>query len=217
MVPAGGGGPDPPETFINAVRRAIRVVAGRLDLPVLPIVPRALLPTLRPNLDLDARWLEIVAAVRPRLASLDAHQLDATLPNWPAAVAAPDASIDPWHASGPVVAAYGPGVGDNGPTVAIAALDGWTDSVPSRRHATTAAFGFNAPRSRAPQAVLAAVPPDLSRRLDNAGLLEVVLETRELAHARAPRQIAEPTLAYATSTAFVSARPPRNFLDGWPP
>ncbi|SEF01869.1 hypothetical protein SAMN05519104_7797 [Rhizobiales bacterium GAS188] len=217
MVPAGGGGPAPPDTFINAVRRAIRVVAGRPDLPVLPIVARALLPTLRPSPDLDAQWLEIVAAVRPRLASLDAHQLDAALPNWPGAVAAPDASIDPWHASGPVVAAYGPGVDDNGPNVAIAALDGWTDSVPSRRHATTAAFGFNAPKSRAPQAVLAAVPPDPSRRLDNAGLLEVVLETRELAHARAPRQIAEPTLAYATSTALVSASPPRNFLDGWPP
>jgi hypothetical protein len=180
-------------------------------------VARVLLPILRPNPDLDAQWLEIVAAVRPRLASLDAHQLDAALPNWPGAVAAPDASIDPWHASGPVVAAYGPGVDDIGPNVAIAALDGWTDSVPSQRHATTAAFGFNAPKSRAPQAVLVAVPPDPSRRLDNAALLEVVLETRELAHARAPRQIAEPTLAYAMSTALVSASPPRNFLDGWPP
>jgi hypothetical protein len=79
-----------------------------------------------------------------------------------------------------------------------------------------AAFGFNAPKSRAPQAVLVAVPPDLSRRLDNTGLLDVVLETRELAHARASRQIVESTLPYATSTAFVSARAPRNFLDGWP-
>ena len=73
-------------------------------------------------------------------------------------------------------------------TVAIAAVDGWTDSVPSRRHATFAAFGFNAPKSRAPQAVLIAVPPNVSQRLDNVGLLDVVLETRELAHARAPRQ-----------------------------
>ena len=32
--------------------------------------------------------------------------------------------------------------------------------MPSRRHATAAAFGFNAPKSRAPQAVLLAVPPD---------------------------------------------------------
>jgi len=98
---------------------------------------------------------------------------------------------------------------------ALAALDGWSDSVPSRRHATTAAFGFNAPKSRAPQAVLVAVPPDISQRLDAAGLLEVILETRELVQARAPRQIVEPTLPHTTSTAFVSARAPRNFLDGW--
>ena len=171
---------------------------------------------LRANADLDAIWLEIVAAVRPRLAPLEASQLDATRPDWAAAVAAPDASTDPWHPSGPVVVAYGPGINAGGATVAIAALDGWTDSVPSRRHATTAAFGFNAPKSRAPQAVLVAVPPDLSQRLDNAGLLDVVLETRELAQARAPRQIAEPTFPHPTSTAFVSAMPPRNFLDGWP-
>ena len=97
----------------------------------------------------------------------------------------------------------------------MGALDGWSDSVPSRRHATTAAFGFNAPKSRAPQAVLVAVPPDISQRLDAAGLLEVILETRELVQARAPRQIVEPTLPHTTSTAFVSARAPRNFLDGW--
>jgi hypothetical protein len=44
----------------------------------------------------------------------------------------------------------------------------------------------------------------------------VILETRELAHARAPRQAAEPTLPHPTSTALVSAEAPRNFLDGWP-
>jgi len=215
-VPAGAGASPPPDPFITAVRRAIRTVAGRPDLPVLPIVARSRLPVLRPNSDLDAIWLEIVAAVRPRLASLEASQLDATRPDWVAAVAAPDNSTDPWHPSGPVVVAYGPGINAGGSTVAIAALDGWTDSVPSRRHATVAAFGFNAPKSRAPQAVLVAVPPDLSQRLDNAGLLDVVLETRELAQARAPRQIVEPTFPHPTSTAFVSAMPPRNFLDGWP-
>ena len=206
----------PTDAFIATVRRAIRIVAGRPDLPVLPILARSLLPVLRQNEDLDSTWLEIVAAVRPRLAPLESRQLDATLPNWVAAVAAPDNSIDPWHPSGPVVVAYGPGVNDGHSSVAIAALDGWSDSVPNRRHATAAAFGFNAPKSRAPQAVLVAVPPDISQRLDNAGLLDVVLETRELVQARAPRQIVEPTLAHPTSTAFVSASPRRNFLDGWP-
>lgn len=214
-VPAGAGAA-PTDAFIATVRRAIRTVAGRPDLPVLPIVARSLLPVLRQNADLDSTWLEIVAAVRPRLAPLEARQLDATLPDWIAAVATPDNSVDPWHPSGPVVIAYGPGVNDGHSSVAIAALDGWSDSVPNRRHATVAAFGFNAPKSRAPQAVLVAVPPDISQRLDNARLLDVVLETRELVHARAPRQIVEPTLAHPTSTAFVSAAAPRNFLDGWP-
>jgi hypothetical protein len=216
LVPAGGGGTSPSDAFIGALKRAIRTVGGRSDLPVLPIVARSLLPRLGPNRDLDAAWLEIVAAVRPRLAALEARQLDSTKPSWSAAVAAPDDSTDPWHLSGPVVVAYGPGLDDGGSSVAIAALDGWTDSVPSRRHVTAAAFGFNSPKSRAPQAVLVAVPPDLSRRLDTSGLLDVVLETRELVQARAPRQIPEPTFPHPTSTAFVSAKPPRNFLDGWP-
>jgi hypothetical protein len=182
---------------------------------VLPVVARSLLPVFRSRSDLDSAWLEIAAAVRPRLAPLEAHQLDPSQDHWSGAVAVTQSS-DPWHATGPVVVAYGPGVQGGGAMVAIAALDGWADSVPSRRHTTFAAFGFNAPKSRAPQAVLVAVPPDISQRLDNAGLLDVVLETRELAHARAPRQTAEPTLPHPTSTAFVSASSPRSFLEGWP-
>jgi len=186
-----------------------------VDLPVLPMVSRSLLPVLRPNATVDRDWLEIVAAVRPRLAALEARQLDAARPAWDAAVAAPGSSSDPWQPSGAVLVAYGPSV-DGNQLVAMSALDAWTDSVPSRRHATFAAFGFNAPKSRAPQAVLVAVPPDISQRLNNAGLLSVILETRELAHARAPRQAVEPTLPHPTSTAFVSAMAPRNFLEGWP-
>jgi hypothetical protein len=208
-------GDSPGAEFINRLKRAIRSVAGRPELPVLPVVARSLLPVLRANDELDREWLEIVAAVRPRLAPLEARQLDPAEALWPGAVAAP-ASSSPWKSPGPVVVAYGPGVEGAGASVAIAALDGWTDSVPSRRHTTSAAFGFNAPKSRAPQAVLVAVPPDLTQRLDNGGLLGVILETRELAHARAPRQASETTLPHPTSTAFVSATAPRNFLEGWP-
>jgi hypothetical protein len=215
-VPAGPMPLPPPDALVTTLRRAIRTLAGRSDLPVLPTVPRVLLPVLRINANADRVWLEIVAAVRPRLAALEARQLSAPVP-WRAAVAAPDSSSDPWHSSGPIVVAYGPGVGGNGGRVAIAALDGWNDSIPSRRHATVAAFGFNAPKSRAPQAVLVAVPPDRSTRLDTTGLVDVVLETRELAHARSPRQIPEPTLPHPTSTAFVSTTGSRNFLEGWPP
>lgn len=215
-VPTGPIPLPPPDALITALRRAIRMMGGRSDLPVLPVVPRNILPVLRISADADAAWLEIVAAVRPRLAALEARQFGMSQP-WPAAIAAPDASIDPWHATGPIVVAYGPGVVGGSSQVAIATLDGWSDSIPSRRHTTVAAFGFNAPKSRAPQAVLVAVPPDLSTRLDTTGLVDVVLETRELAYARSPRQIPEPTLPHPTSTAFVSASGSRNFLDGWPP
>jgi hypothetical protein len=198
------------------VRRALRTLAGRPELPVIPIVPRAVLPVLRLRPGLDREWLEIVAAVRPRLAALEARQLDVAQPAWPNAIAAPGGSTDPWHATGPVVLAYGPGLSSFGSKVALAAIDGWSESVPSRRHTTTAAFGFNAPKSRAPQAVLVAVPPDLTQRLDNAGLLDVVLETREMAHARTPAQNVAASLPHAMSTALVSARSPLSFLANWP-
>ncbi|MCC7125205.1 MAG: hypothetical protein IT178_10185, partial [Acidobacteria bacterium] len=216
IVSAGTGASMPSDDVINALRRAIRAVVGHPELPVLPVVPTSLLPPLRQVADVDRDWLEIVAAVRPRLAPLEARQLDPEQASWPGAVAALDASINPWRSSGAVVVAYGPGIDTAGATVAIAALDAWSDSIPSRTHDTFAAFGFNAPKSRAPQAVLVAVPPDISQRLDNAALLDVVLETRELAHARAPRQPAESTLPHATSTALVSAMAGRNFLEGWP-
>jgi hypothetical protein len=214
-LPAGPMPSPPPDALITTLRRAIRTLAGRANLPVMPVVSSTLLPKFRVNANADAEWLEIVAAVRPRLAPLEARQLGAAQ-RWGAAVAAPDASIDPWHPSGPIVVAYGPPAGGNSTRVAIAALDGWNDSIPSRRHTTVAAFGFNAPKSRAPQAVLVAVPPNRARRLDTPGLVDVVLETRELAQARSPRQIPEPTLPHPTSTAFVSTSPPRNFVEGWP-
>ena len=66
------------------LRQAIRALAGHRHLPVLPIVDRSLLPALRSATGLDVSWLEIVAAVRPRLAALEAQQL--TTP-WPAALA----------------------------------------------------------------------------------------------------------------------------------
>jgi hypothetical protein len=64
--------------------------------------------------------------------------------------------------------------------------------------------------------VLVAVPPDLTQRLDNAGLLDVVLETREMAHARVPAQNSAGSLPHAMSTALVSARSPLSFLANWP-
>jgi hypothetical protein len=217
VVPSG---PESPTTdaAVNLRRRAIRALAGDQTLPVLPIVARSLLPTFRPAPDLDQTWLEVVAAVRPRLAPLEARQLDPAVTSWPAVLAAPNGSVDPWHPDGPILAAYGPAVLqlDAGGAVAIAALDGWTDSVPSRRHVTSAAFGFNAPKSRAPHAVLLAVPPDRAQRLTTSALVDVVLETRELAHARATRPTDRDGLPYATPAPLVHAAKPVSFLEGWP-
>jgi len=180
------------------------------------VVDAWLLPVLRPAPGLDQAWLEIVAAVRPRLAPLEARQFDPRQPGWAAAVAAPDGSVDPWHKAGPVLVAYGPALPPAG-SVAVAALDAWTDSIPGRRHATSATFGFNAPKSRAPQAVLLAVPPDRTQRLDTAGLLDVVLETRELAQARATRPQDRGGLPVATPGPLVHADPIfLDFLRGWP-
>jgi hypothetical protein len=167
--------------------------------------------------ELDETWLEIVAAVRPRLASLEARQLDPTRPRWPSALAGRKDIADPWDKAGPVLVLYGPAVDGNGAgTVAIAALDAWTDSIPSRRHTTAASFGFNSPKSRAPQAIVLAVPPDITQRLSNAGVVDVVLGVRELAHARGARPHDRDGLPYATPAPLVHAQRPVSFLDGWP-
>jgi hypothetical protein len=100
--------------------------------------------------------------------------------------------------------------------VAVTALDAWTDSVPSPQHTTSAAFGFNAPKSRAPQAVLLAVAPDPDERLNNEGLVEVVLGIRELAHARGARPGDRAGLPYATPSPLVHQAEPVDFLVGWP-
>lgn len=196
------------DSAVNERRAAIRALAGDLALPVLPVVPTTLLPSFQPAPDLDRTWLEIVAAVRPRLAPLEAHQLSSP---WPAVLSGP---ADPWSPRGPVLAAYGPAVGHHG-VVAVAALDAWTDSVPSRRHSTAATFGFNSPKSRAPQAVLLAVPPNPAVRLTNEALLAVVLETRELAHARATRPADRGGLPWATPGPLVHAVPQSSFVTGW--
>ena len=205
------------EGAVNARRRALRALVGRPGLPVLPVFDAGLLPALQPVPELDRTWLEVVAAVRPRLSALEAHQFGAS--PWGAAVAAPGGSADPWHPTGPVLVVYGPEpVHAAAGPVAVAVLDAWTDSVPSRRHATTAAFGFNAPKSRAPQAVLLAVPPDPAVRLADDGLLDVVLETRELVHARAARPGDVAGLPYATPAPLVHAEVDGalNFMLGWP-
>lgn len=178
----------------NALRAAIRALVGRPSLPVVPIVNGAklgpLLPSPRdgdghPALDQD--WLELVAAVRPRLAPLEVRQLDPNRAPWPAAIATGAADTDPWSAKGPVIVAYGPGLGGLAGSVGVVALDAWVDSIPNADHATSAAFGFNGPKSRPPQAILLAVPPDIDYRMDNDQLLQTIVEARLSTRARAIR------------------------------
>ena len=211
-----------PPIEINALRRMIRALANAPRLPVLPVVPRAQLPMLQVTAVAadghpapDGAWLEIVAAVRPRLALLEARQLDPARAPWRAAVRTGDGGVDPWSARGPVVVAYGPGVDAFPADVAVAALDAWVDAIPSAYHVTRAAFGFNGPKSRPPQAVLLAVPPDTSHRMSRDELRDVVLETRQLAHARLACPDRDGVRRVATPSPLVFMGSRLNFLDHW--
>jgi hypothetical protein len=85
------------------------------------------------------------------------------------------------------VAVYGPA--DVDPTnpaqqVAVGLLDSWGETIPAPNQSTSAAFGFNAPAARAPQAILLAVPPVVSDPLTTETLVGIVADTRQLARAR---------------------------------
>ena len=179
--------------------------------------------TARPSL--DPEWLEVVAAVRLSLARLEAYQFEQRTSGgrpfaaWtnrtgdPWQVVLPAGSIDGLVAPTRLVAAFGPsGTLEPGTdptrTVAIGLLDSWGEVIPATTHVTTAALHFDAPGSRAPQAILIAVPPDLDRPLDAATAMAIVAEARTLAHARAaiPAQLDE----YATAL-------PLTLLPFYPP
>ena len=155
------------------------------------------LPALQRAANLDADWLSLVAATKAPLARLELHQLVATGRLGGTALTAwANKPADPWQArtddTRRLVVAYAPAGLDAGalaPTAPVAAalLDRWTEVVPDTGHTTAAAFGFDAPAARAPQAILLAVPPDLDAGLDPETVRDAVAETRELAHARMAR------------------------------
>lgn len=173
-------------------------VLGRIARPTLQdLCPLESAPAL------ESGWLTTVAAVRSHMAQLEAWNLEAQLGGAlpPLAPFSTDPA-DPWQEQAAadaralpagrrrtsvMVAAFAaPGWGDS-ETLALAVIDGWVETVPVLRHATRAAFGFNAPAARAPQAILLAVPPVARSWLDPETLAAVVAETRTLAHARAAR------------------------------
>jgi hypothetical protein len=239
----------PPLATSEPLGRAIaELAAPEGQLPVLSRIAASTLTQasrLRidaPDAELDTQWLTVVAAVRPRLATVEALQLEA-LPvlNAPAPgfTAWSSAPSDPWQTAAlatlrrqrlqaggtdprlvpprftvayTVGNVWQPGPAGIDPTLAAGLIDSWSEAAPRARQRTTAVFGFSAPVARPPQAILLAVPPDLGAgfgvQLDTAGLIQILEETRELAHARAVDAEALGTyLAAVPMTMFAAADP----------
>ena len=126
---------------------------------------------------------------------------------WPAAASDPATLWAVPVSSERHVVVYGPAATAGGP-VGVALLDDWAETVPSRRHTTHASFGFDAPRARAQQSVLLAVPPDEQFPITPESLPAIVLSTRELARARMaqPDELGAWALAVPTSMVLASGR-----------
>jgi hypothetical protein len=198
-------------------RLAILARIPTADLPAL----QALAPDASTGLSgFDAEWVSTVAAVRQPMARLELLQLEAALDPATAPFRCwSDRRDDPWQTTvqpGPdgrrpasrMVALFGPQGVLSGADVALGLVDSWGETVPETEHLTTAAFGFNAPAARAPQAILLAVPPNASRVLDTAALVHMLAETRLAARARAadPGELA--AAAAALPSAFLPATGP---------
>jgi hypothetical protein len=161
----------------------------------------------------DSPWLSPLATVRPPLARLEAVQLQASHLGHMAALSAHANTGDLWRtdaiaanaelrrknmaereaADQPkldlsrLVVAYGPPDAWTSGEVAVSVIDEFTEAVPMRERTSTVGFGFNAPASRPPQAILLAVPPNTNQSLDEAVLLDILADTRKLLRARAAR------------------------------
>jgi hypothetical protein len=177
----------------------------------LPLVCPAQLPQLFKHPAVLTDWLPVLAAVRPQMAVLEAAQL-LTEKTWAAATS--DRSNDPWvspAADSAGVAtdmriqfAIGPGVSSRG-RAGVVRLDSWGETVPAPRHTTWTAFGYDAPRARAPQAVLVVVPADNQQVLDLAQVRGAVLQARRLARVRSLSGAIPESLAAALPLGVVEA------------
>lgn len=173
------------------------------QLAVLSRLPADALPPLTRSGDggtpqVDQAWLPVVAAVRPRLARLELHQLLALPADGPGVAMAAWTSkpADPWQQNEAdplrLIVVYADDglalTGSDAPArVAVASLDRFSEFVPSQEQTTSATFGFDAPASRAPQAILLATPPDVDEPLDAEAVRDIVVETRRLARVRMVR------------------------------
>ena len=115
------------------------------------------------------------------------------------------------------VAAYGSADTWAGDKVAVGLIDTFGEAIPMPQRSTMAAFGFNAPAARAPQAILLAVPPQLRQRLEDDLVQHIVAETRELAHARTAHVEDLGDLQALTPTMWLqSSGPQRIRLEPYP-
>jgi hypothetical protein len=175
--------------FLDA---AAALVSPTGQLAITAATPAQTIPPVQPAVGLDGTWLTVTAAVRPALARLEAHQLTAARPF----TAWANRASDPWQTdtqdTRPLVVLYAtPGLNLAAPAalVAATALDQFDEVIPAADQRTGAAFGFDAPASRAQQAILLAVPPSTATPLDQATLAQILAETRELAYARMARPV----------------------------
>ncbi len=193
----------------------------------------------QPDTLLDESWLTVTAATRAELARLEAIQLEIE----PPLIAWSSSPGDPWQktlvaenltrrdtphekradesvlglVTRPFVAGYGVDDAWTGDRVAAGMIDAFGEAIPMPQRTSTAAFGFNAPAARPPQAILLAVPPTPRQRLENALLHRIVAETRQLAHARVARVEELGDLqALAPTTWLPMSGPNRFHLDPYP-
>jgi hypothetical protein len=171
---------------------AVALVSPTGQLAITGAVRVTALPELARAETLDGDWLTVAAAVRPALAGLEMHQLVAGRPlmSWT------NRPGDPWQRDADdlrrLVVLYAPsGLGvatlPGSTRLAVASVDRFSEVIPDSGQLATAAFGFDAPAARAQQAILLAVPPVTTEPLDAKTLVDILAETRELAHARMAR------------------------------
>ena len=154
-----------------------------------------------------ADWLEVVAAVRPAMARLELAQLTASTP-W-----SPTASDTEgiWEPGDPETTAHRDltltfSAGAVAGQAAVVAVDTWGETVPGRQHTTWAAFGYDAPRARPPQAILLALPADVDAPDQAADVLGSVLQARRLARVRSVRAPLPPELGLLLPSALLVDR-----------
>jgi len=153
---------------------------------------------------LDPDWLEVVGAVRPEIARLEAVQLEwrtsaamqpfrswSNRPGDPWQSAAPPASDTEVTRPSRLVAAFGPQSvlpqqpdAGSSATVAVAVIDRFSETVPDAEHVGAVAFSHDLPGARSPQAVVLAVPPVVDEELTGPVLVDIVAEVRRLARVR---------------------------------